>query len=185
MGIESNITVSSGGGYFMLPLSAAESNYTVIAEKDGLLDIEREILIINNENTNHNFSLRPDLTCPLSGIVQDEKIDIFYQLRDRVFSRTDEGKRWIALYYRHAGEVNRLIIKYPGLKAACSRFIKKAVKYIVGFDKKRTLEIQLEIELLKIFGLLIQKGSPELKASLEYEKNIIMEFLQNPSLRMN
>jgi hypothetical protein len=175
---EANSTVTSGGGYYLLPLSAAEDSYTVIAHKTGMVDIEREIEIEDGKEVELNFSLRPELKCPLSELVRGSSPRPFYRFRDRVLMQTPMGKRWVVLYYNHAREVQRIILTCPEFKKRSRKFVKRAIKEISELIGNGEVGCELRTDVQELIDILIEKGSPELKKSLEAERENILMFLK-------
>lgn len=174
---EANSTVTSGGGYYLLPLSAAEENYTVIASKTGMIDIEREIEIEEGTEYQQNFSLRPELKCPLSELTVESDIMQFYRFRDDVLMKTPEGRRWAELYYHHAPEVQWIILKCPGLRKKSINFINKLGKAIPELLLRGNTSCNLRTDIQELINLLVKQGSSELRRSLITEKEIIDMFL--------
>jgi hypothetical protein len=174
---DANSTVTSGGGYYLLPLSAAEENYTVVASKTGMIDIEREIEIEEGAENQQNFSLRPELKCPLSELTVKSDIMQFYRFRDDVLMRTPEGRRWVELYYHHAPEVQWIILKCPELREKSINFINKLGKAIPELLLRGNTSCNLRTDIQEFINLFVKQGSSELRRSLITEKEMIDMFL--------
>ncbi len=173
----SNHTLSSGGGFFMLPLAATAETYTVIAAKDGLFDIEREIAITDGEENELNFSLQADQNCPISDLAQRQDINLFYRFRDTVLSTTGVGRRWVTLYYKHAQEVHRLLSESPELQSKARKLIYRASLELQHFVQYGYIRGGFSDTVQFFIDTLIAQGSPELRASLQDEQEKIFTFL--------
>ena len=176
----SNATQSSGGGYYMLPLSATKDKYTVIASKDGLVDIENDVVITEDEETLLNFSLKPDINsqCPIATLLKEGNLKQFYEVRDRLLLKNEHGRHWVVLYYRHAPEVTTILLKSPALKAKAGVFIMKVAQEALKVMKGGKADSRMKSMLEELINSLIQKGSPELKKSLKSEKQNILNFIR-------
>ncbi len=106
-----NSTVSSGGGYYMLPLPAVRDKYTIIASKDGLVNIKDDVLVTADQETRQDFTLKAELKCPITTALQGGNLKNFYAMRDRLLLTSAQGQRWVALYYRYAPEVTGIILE--------------------------------------------------------------------------
>jgi hypothetical protein len=183
---EGNTAFSSGGGYYMLPLAAANGNYMVVAGKDGFFsDIEREVIINDNGEEVLNFSLMPEIQCPISGLAGEGRIAPFYQFRDSVLKKTAQGQRWTALYYKHAREVRNIILTSPPLKEKSRRFIFRVLQELPDMMKGGTIECDLRTDAAQLIDSLAEKGSFDLKNSLRAERENILDFLSSNFLSSN
>jgi len=175
---EANTTVTAGGGYYLLPLSAVDESYTVIASKDGMIDIEREVVVEAEEETKLNFSLQLALACPLTELAPAGATALLYRLRDEVLNRSTGGTRWVGLYYRHAEEVSRLLRQQPALRTHCSAFVARLMPQVGLFLASGRLSRDINAELQPVLDHMSLHASPELKRALAAERGSIRQFLQ-------
>jgi len=171
-------TVSAGGGYYMLPLAATEDSYTVIADKNGLVDIEDDIVITAGQETQQNFSLLLDSSCPVSMLVQDSSINLLRSVRDRVLAKSSFGRRWTRLYYLHAPEMQAMITDHPAVRRKIRQFIGRAVLDAGTLMTRGTIGTGLERHLDDIMRLIEKKAGPELKRALQNERTALFTFLK-------
>ena len=170
-------TKSSGGGYYMLPLAATRDKYTVFATKDGLIDIRNYVVIEDEQESTLNFSLRPQLRCPVTTVGKEGNLNSFYAFRDRILLNNPQGKRWVALYYRHAPEVTDIILKHPDFRKKAAAFIMKAALESRKMLRGEKVDRRLRIRLGELIDSLTKFSSPELKSSLLSEKRAILDFV--------
>jgi hypothetical protein len=169
-----NATVSSGGGYYLLPLSAAEQNYTVTASKDGLVDLQREITIEDGKETKMNFSLKPDFRCFISNLTDGTMLQPFYRFRDQVLARSPAGRRWIRLYYRHSGELQTILEQAPELRQQCRELVMRAVPALQDFYRLRALQH----DFFQIIDAVYQQASPGLQQTIDAERKHLLRFMK-------
>ena len=129
-----------------------------------------------------NFSLRPELKCPLSELVRGSSARPFYLFRDRVLVQNPAGKRWVALYYKHAREVQRIILTCPEFRERSRKFLSRAVKAITVIIKGGKIDFGFHSDVHALIDILIGKAGPELKKSLEAERENIIMFLKKYEL---
>jgi len=171
-------TVSAGGGYYMLPLAATEDSYTVLAEKNGLVDVEDDIVITAGQETQQNFSLLLDSSCPVSMLVQDSSINLIRSVRDRVLAQSSLGRRWTRLYYRYAPEVQAMITDHPEVRRKMRQFIARAVLDAGFLMTRGTIGKGLEGHLDELMQLIEKKADPDLKRALQNERAALFTFLK-------
>ena len=171
-------TVSSGGGYYILPLAASSEPYTVLATKDLLTDIETDIMITDGEATELNFSIKPDLSCLISSLFGTSSLKTFYSFRDDVLAETRTGRNWTRLYYDHAWEVTALAMTDPEVMAKSLQTLFYAAVSIPRYMITGKAGYMLCATLNELMDLLIERGSDELKVSLESERESIFSFLR-------
>jgi len=174
----SNSTKSSGGGYYMLPLAATRDKYTVFATKDGLIDIRNYVVIEDKKESTLNFSLKLDLSCPVTTALKEGNLNNFYAFRDKILLKNPQGKRWVALYYRHASEVTDIILKHPDFRKKAAAFIMKAALESRKMLKGEKADSRMRAKLEELINSLIKVGSPELRNSLLTEKKAILGFIE-------
>jgi hypothetical protein len=172
-----SFTRSSGGGFYMLPLAATRDQYTVFATKDGLVDIRNNIVIEDKQESTLNFSLRPELRCPVTTVLKGGKLNNFYAFRDKILLNNPQGKRWVDLYYRHAAEVTDLILKHPDFRKKAAAFITQAALESKKLLKGERVDRRMKLKLEGLINSLIKIGSPELRKSLRSEKKAILDFV--------
>ncbi len=161
----------------MLPISATQNKNTVIASKDGLIDTRNDVVIIKDQETLLDFSLKLDINnCPITTLVKEGNLKKFYAVRDKLLAGSTEGKRWVALYYRHAREVTNIILNNPPIRKKAEAFILKAAQESGKIMKGEKTDSHLEPMLEGLINSLIKKGSPELRKSLQEEKQNILNF---------
>ncbi len=174
-----NSTRTSGGGYFMLPLSAAEDSYTITAQKGGLIDIEREVKITADAETEFNFSLMTDFRCPVSGLVSGDNRRVFYALRDGEFAKRARGMQWIALYYTHAAELSSMLQENPGLKRLCRRFLTNTGLVLSGHPLLMQTKNSMLDDLAEIIETVAGLAGPDLSSDLQSEYPHMRAFIEN------
>ncbi len=175
---EGNTTTSSGDGYYMLPLSAALSNYTVKAEKDGKVDIKRRVSITADEETDINFSLFQGAACPLLEVLSPNASMDFRSFRDNVLSFDVRGREWVRLYYKHSDEVRTIISNSVDVR---NKFLLCIIYSFTAMSQYFTAEginpyfsnvVDEFIESLK------KNAGGELYRDLSYEHENIISFLK-------
>jgi outer membrane protein assembly factor BamB len=174
----SNSTKSSGGGYYMLPLAATRDKYTVFATKDGLIDIRNYVVIEDKKESTLNFSLKLDLSCPVTTALKEGNLNNFYAFRDKILLKNPQGKRWVVLYYRHSAEVTDIILKHPDFRKKAAAFIMKAALESRKMLKGEKADSRMRAKLEELINSLIKVGSPELRNSLLTEKKAILGFIE-------
>lgn len=173
-----NSTVSSGGGYYLLPLSAVEQNYTVTVSKAGHIDFQREITIQDGTETQLNFSLTPDYGCPISTLAAGDSLEPFYRFRDQVLGQSPEGKRWIRLYYQHASEIVAILAQVPELRQQCGSLVMRAIPALQNFYRSGILPHDLIKDFLKIIDNLSQHASTGLQQTIAAEREHLSCFMK-------
>ena len=70
--------------------------------------------------------------CPAEIIFENEPatLDLLRRFRDRVLSRTPEGRRWTALYYRNADVIAGLLENSTGLRRQSRAAVERLLPYI-------------------------------------------------------
>lgn len=171
---EYNTTRTSGGGYYLLPLAASDESYTVIAHKYGLVDRERDITISADTETQLNFSLVPDLNCPVTLLAGQTGAAAFYDLRDRVLPSLPGGLHLVDCYYRHAPALMQVLADCPDLARQCRRLLRDiaAVLCRAGHwdDQMRDFRPGLQ----EVIEALITETTGELHQALVRERDAIL-----------
>ena len=173
-----NFTVSSGGGYYMLPLPATRDKYTIIASKDGLVNIKDDVLVTADEETRQDFTLKAELKCPITATLQGRNPNNFYAMRDRLLLKTPQGQRWVALYYRYAPEVTRIILANASLRKQAAAFIASASLEAGKLLRGEKVDGGFKGRLAALIEALRKQASPELRRALSAEKEAILSFLR-------
>ena len=173
-----NSTVSSGGGYYMLPLPATRDKYTIIASKDGLVNIKDDVLVTADEETRQDFTLKAELKCPITATLQGRNPNNFYAMRDRLLLKTPQGQRWVALYYRYAPEVTRIILANASFRKQAAAFIASASLEAGKLLRGEKVDGGFKGRLAALIEALRKQASPELRRALSAEKEAILSFLR-------
>lgn len=101
-------------------------------------------------------------------------IDVFYGLRDRLFSRTAAGRRYTELYYTHGREIGRLFFFNPTVAAQAFdtlRAWQEPLRALVdGEGSSATLTAAQIAALQTVLDNLKRLGSAELRAVIEREE---------------
>jgi len=178
LGTPANSTVSSGGGYYLLPLSAAEQNYTVTVTKEGHIDFQREISIQDGEETKLNFSLTPQFGCPISTLAAADSLRPFYRFRDQVLTRSPAGRRWIRLYYRYAPEIVGILANAPEVREQCRNLVMRAEPALRNFYQDGTLKNDLLQDFLRIMDALSLRAGLGLRQTITAERDHLFRFMK-------
>ena len=173
-----NSTVSSGGGYYMLPLPAVRDKYTIIASKDGLVNIKDDVLVTADQETRQDFTLKAELKCPITTALQVGDLKNFYAMRDRVLLTSAQGQRWVALYYRYAPEVTGIILNNASFRKQATAFIASASLEAGKLMRGEKVDGGLKSRLAALIETLRKQASPELRQALSAEKEAILSFLR-------
>jgi len=173
-----NTTISAGGGYYLLPLSASEQNYTVIARKDGLIDLHRDVKIVDGKETKLNFSLKPEFGCPLKDLAQPELLPFFYWYRDKILATTPEGRHLISLYYLHAPEVRKILASSPELSQRFRRLVLQTARdFAVVPSTGVLLRSETRRDFFEVLDLIARHASHDLRHCIAQERDTVMRFL--------
>ena len=173
-----NSTVSSGGGYYMLPLPAITNTYSIIASKDGLVNIKDDVLVTAGQETTQNFSLQAESTCPITAALQGENLKNFYAVRDRLLLTSTQGQRWVALYYRYAPEVAGIILANASFRKQATAFIASASLEAGKLLRGEKVGGSLKNRLAALIEALRKQASPGLRQALSAEKEALLSFLR-------
>ena len=169
-------TLSSGGGYYILPLAAGDEPYTVGASWYFLNDIDTDLYISENEATEHNFSVKPDLSCLISALFGTDSLKTFYSFRDNVLVKSRAGQRWTDLYYTHSWEVFALAITDPDILAQCIQTLFYAVAGIPEYLITGKAGFMFALSLNDLFDMLEDSGSDALRSTIQIERDAILTF---------
>ncbi|MCX8044310.1 MAG: PQQ-binding-like beta-propeller repeat protein [Desulfobacterota bacterium] len=171
-----NKTISSGGGYYLLPLAASEKTYTVVARKGSLVDVHREIAITDGKETNLNFSLKPEIGCPIADLAQPDMLPLFYHYRDNILAQTSEGRQMVTLYYRFASELQCVLNQRPDLAQRFSSLIEHAAHDLIYNGQKfRQETIQ---EFLVVLSDIALYGSNEMRQEIANNRKRLVLILK-------
>ena len=173
-----NSTVSSGGGYYMLPLPAVRDKYTIIASKDGLVNIKDDVLVTADKETRQDFTLKAELKCPITTALQGGNLKNLYAMRDRVLLTSAQGQSWVALYYRYAPEVTGIILNNAAFRKQATAFIASASLEAGKLMRGEKVDGGLKSRLAALIETLRKQASPELRQALSAEKEAILSFIQ-------
>ena len=171
-------TVSSGGGYYMLPLPAVRDKYTIIASKDGLVTIKDDVLVTADQETRQDFTLKAELKCPITTALQGGNLKNFYAMRDRLLLTSVQGQRWVGLYYRYAPEVTRIILANASFRKQAASFIASASLEAGKLMRGEKVDGGLKSRLAALIETLRKQAGPELRQALSAEKEAILSFLR-------
>jgi outer membrane protein assembly factor BamB len=177
-GAAGNSTVSSGGGYYMLPLPATRDKYTIIASKDGLVNIKDDVLVTADQETRQDFTLKAELKCPITTTLQRGNLKNFYAMRDRVLLTSPQGQRWVALYYRYASEVTRIILANASFRKQAAAFITSASLEAGKLLRGEKVDGRLKNKLAALIEALRKQASPELRRALSAEQEAMLSFVK-------
>lgn len=169
-------TLSSGGGYYILPLAASDEPYTVAASWYFLTDIDTDLYISENQATEHNFSVKPDLSCLISAIFGTGSLKTFYSFRDNVLTTSRAGQRWTDLYYTHSWEVFALALTDPEIMAQCIQTLFYAVAGIPQYLLTGQSGFMFALSLNELFDMLEDAGSDGLRSTIQDERGSILTF---------
>jgi len=173
-----NSTVTSGGGYYMLPLPATRDKYTVIASKDGLVTIKDDVLVTADQETRQDFTLKAELKCPITTALKGGNLKNFYAVRDRLLLKSPQGQRWVALYYRYAPEVTCIILANASFRKQATAFIASASLEAGKLLRGEKVDGGLKSRLAALIETLRKQASPELRQALSAGKEAILSFLR-------
>ncbi len=184
---ELNSTKSSGGGYYLLPLSAADEKYTIIASKQGMTDVEREIEIEADAEVQQNFSLSPRVQCPISAFGERAALPLFYRVRDEILERSAQGRRWAALYYAFSDEAAEIVRSSPAARKAflqcCAAAAQAAPAVLSGTPLRKRTCASLRSHVMECISVLSAHGSPALQQALAAERDAVRTFLTTMDAR--
>lgn len=171
--------VSSGGGYYLLPLAASEKTYTVIARKNGMVDLRRNVVIKNGEETKLNFSLRLEVDCPLTDLAEPGWLPPLYRYRDTVLGKTAEGRHMISLYYRYAPKVRQILDKSPELRSRLRKLIESTACEL-SFETSSTMFKPETIrEFLDVLKEIERYADEDFKMCIANEWSAIMQYIKS------
>ena len=170
-------TISSAGGYYMLPLPAVRSPYMVVATNALMTAVETDIEIAADNVTRLDISLAMT-PCPISETVTSSALGHYHAYRDTVLSQTPAGQRWIGLYYQHAAEVSVLLDRYPRLKRR-SRQLLGRVTLLLTLPEwlQRWCYPLVRGRMLALIDDLAAAGSAQLADDLAAERPAIAALL--------
>lgn len=108
--------------------------------------------------------------CPAELVLSDEskQLDLLRSFRDRVLSKTPEGRHYIKLYYQHASEISGILADDRALNLQTRQALKQllpAIMHLSGLDKPAVPTATVK-ELKNLIEAFQTKASPELKSVL-------------------
>ena len=109
--------------------------------------------------------------CPAETVFENETatLDLLRRFRDGVLSRTPEGRRWTAFYYRNADVIAGLLENSPELRRQSRAAVERLLPYIgLLVDGKAVDHRAMRRDAQQLIGLFKQKSTMELKASLRH-----------------
>ena len=134
-------------------------------------------LLKTNKRAPLTFHSGQSLSCPVTTVLKEGKLNNFYAFRDKILLNNPQGKRWVDLYYRHAAEVTDIILKHPDFRKKAAAFIMQAALESKKLLKGEKVDRRMRVKLEGLINSLIKIGSPELRNSLRSEKKAILDFV--------
>ncbi len=82
--------------------------------------------------------------CPAEIVFENEPaaLDLLRRFRDGVLSRTPEGRRWTAFYYRHAASIAGLLENSPVLRQQSRAAVERLIPYIGLFVDDKAVDLR-------------------------------------------
>ena len=99
-------------------------------------------------------------------------------MRDRLLLKNPQGQRWVALYYRYAPEVTRIILANASFRKQAAAFIASASLEAGKLLRGEKVDGGFKGRLAALIEALRKQASPELRRALSAEKEAILSFLR-------
>jgi hypothetical protein len=109
-------------------------------------------------------------TCPATSLLQDEaSLQLLRLFRDMVLAKSEQGKRYIDLYYRHAAEVTFLLNTDASLKQAAAGLLKELLPSIQEMIKGKPLYVRRDKgqRVTELLNTVCAHASPALQGMIE------------------
>ncbi len=109
--------------------------------------------------------------CPAEIVFDNDTatLDLLRRFRDGVLSKTPEGRRWTAFYYRHVDVIAGLLEKSPELRRQSRAEVERLLPYIGLLVEGKAVNLRrMRSEARELIDLFKQKSAMELKTSLRY-----------------
>jgi len=109
--------------------------------------------------------------CPAETVFSDEPatLDLLRRFRDGVLSKTPEGRRWMAFYYRNADMIAGLLENSPELKRQSRTAVVRLLPYIGQLVKGKAVDHRaMRRHAEQLIGLFKKKSTMELKTALRH-----------------
>jgi hypothetical protein len=112
----------------------------------------------------------PGSGCPAKTVKGEGSPDIktLHVFRNEMLLKTETGKQYIALYYKHALELSYIFTRDQELKEKANRLIEKLMPAVGGLLAKRNAEIDEETvqKAIELIDALTTKARPSLERDL-------------------
>ena len=101
-------------------------------------------------------------------------LDTYYRVQDDVLFPTETGRHYIDLYYGYSNEVWQLSLAHEEIMSEAGRlllaFEPPLHDLVEGNGSEVVVTQEMVTDVEGFLGLLVQFGSPELRATIEFER---------------
>ena len=184
-----SILQGSGNGTFQLALNAPTGEYPYdLTASDLNGDGWDDLVVVNNNDIDPSDTqeryvvsvlLNNSSTCPLNLILKNnhDALAMLRNLRDKRMALNTQGKRYIDLYYRHALEVNILLIKTSDLMQQARSLLGQLLPLIYSTLQGKSPQVSKKMigKIETLLKKIENQASPGLRSSLHELRNEIKD----------
>lgn len=168
--------------------TSSDGNGSHCERRDGREDVRSgDLAFCLNVGTATDPDPDPDPTCPTQALFSEGPprtaglrariLNAAYLVRDTHLARTPTGRRWVSLYYRHAGAVTDLLRERPRLRRR-ARLLSAMLAPSLADGRGRISPHAVSLMHAVLNELSDADATGDLAAAIEDERTLLMEVVR-------